>query len=54
MFKFELGAKAKNKTTGAEGKITGRADYLNGQNCYFIEDGTEEWQEEDNVEVIAE
>ena len=64
MFKFELGQKAKNKTTGVEGKITGRVDYLEGPNRYFVEDGNnrwvygandqEEWSEEENVEVISE
>ena len=35
-FIFELGAKAKDKLTGFEGIITGRADLITGRNTYGI------------------
>ena len=35
-FIFELGAKAKDKLTGFEGIITGRADHITGCNTYGI------------------
>lgn len=35
-FIFELGAKAKDKITGFEGIITGRADHITGCNTYGL------------------
>lgn len=59
MFKFELGILAKDKVTGFMGTITGRAEYLYGNNTYGItrpsNDGEkiiEEWITEDRVEEV--
>jgi len=56
MFKFELGQKAKDTSTGVEGNITGRVDYLNQLNQYYISDesSSNNWSEEENVELISE
>ena len=35
-FKFEMGATVRDKLTGFDGTITGRADYLNGCRQYLI------------------
>jgi hypothetical protein len=52
---FDLGIKARNKTTGEEGIITGRAEYLEECNKYYIAKNTDkDWIDEDNVEVIQE
>ena len=50
-----MGQKARDKATGVEGKITGRAEYLKEPNQYYIDGNkNEQWTDEENVEVTTE
>jgi hypothetical protein len=58
---IELGKKARDKVTGFEGVITGRAQYLTGCDQYvvvpLVKDGSfqrGEWFDEGRLEVIGE
>lgn len=58
---IELGLKAKDKITGFEGVITGRAQYLTGCDQYVLVPGIKdgqlqksEWFDEGRLEVIGE
>jgi len=60
-FKFELGQKAKDKITGFEGIIIGRADHLTGCNTYGLKpkvdkDGkvvSAEWFDEGTLTIVG-
>ena len=60
-FIFKLGVKAKDKITGFESIIIGRADHITGCNTYGLKpkidkDGKvqdSEWFDEGTIEVIA-
>ena len=53
MFEFELGQKARNKNTGEEGIITGRAEYLEDCSKYYIDGNPDEqWTDEQDVEIV--
>lgn len=56
-FEYELGARARDKITGFQGKITGRADYLTGCRQYVLEGLAQgaphsAWLDEDRVELV--
>lgn len=60
IFKFKLGAQARDTVTGFEGTITGRNEWLNGCKQYCLkakvgEDGkikSGEWIDEQQVEIV--
>lgn len=60
MFKFNLGAKVKDRATGIVGVIIGRVEYLYQDNCYLVrwkreDDGSsEEWLPEKQIEKVEE
>ncbi len=53
---FELGKKVRDKTTGHEGIITGRAEYFENPIKYYYISGNaaEEWIEEERIEAVIE
>ena len=59
-FKFENGSKMKDKVTGLEGTITGRADYITGCRQYSLQPPLKEgdvppavWLDEDRLELAG-
>ena len=64
MFKHELGKQAKDKITGFEGILVGRAEHLFGCNTYGIapqvydkekgKRGDTEWFDEGRIQIIGE
>lgn len=60
MFKFNLEAKVKDRTTGIVGTVIGRVEYLYNDNFYLMrwkdEKGSanEEWLNEKQIEEVEE
>ena len=60
-FIFELGVKAKDKVTGFEGIIIGRADHITGCNTYGVKPKVDkdgkvqeaEWFDEGTITIIG-
>lgn len=61
MFKFQLGAKVRDKVTGFEGTVIGRAEHLSGCNTYGVQPGSknaddykaQQWFDEPRLEQIS-
>lgn len=61
IFKFELGAKAKDNISGFTGTVTGRTEYMTGCKQYLVEASSKEnapaeaqWIDEGRLDVIQE